>query len=55
MKTYSIEWGGIVTRDIGWTEVRANSVDEAREKYLREHGQWRRVRAISEVKPDAPR
>jgi hypothetical protein len=35
MKRYSIEWSGIITRDIGWDEVEANSPDEARDKYLK--------------------
>ena len=49
MKSYSIEWSGIITRDIGWAEVQANSPDEASEKYLKEHGQFRRVRSVIEI------
>lgn len=49
VKSYSIEWSGIITRDIGWAEVQANSPDEASEKYLKEHGQFRRVRSVIEI------
>jgi len=49
LKTYSVEWSGIITRDVGWAEIKANSPDEAREKFLREHGQYRRVRGVIEI------
>lgn len=49
MKLYSIEWAGIITRDIGWAEVEAKSPDEAREAYMKEHGQYRRVRGVIEI------
>jgi hypothetical protein len=52
MKRYSIEWSGIITRDMGWDEVEANSPDEAREKYLKDHGQFRRVRGVIEINDD---
>ena len=48
-KTYSIEWTGIATREIGWDEIEAQTPAEAREKWLRKHGQDRRVRAVSEI------
>lgn len=48
MKRYSIEWSGTITRDIGWAEVEAETVDAARDMYLREHP-MRRVRAVSEI------
>lgn len=49
LKLYTIEWHGTITRDIGWQEVRAFSMEEAREKFLREHGQYRRVVGIMKV------
>jgi hypothetical protein len=48
-KTYSIEWTGIATREVGWDEIEAQTPAEAREKWLRKHGPDRRVRAVSEI------
>ena len=48
-RTYSIEWTGIATREIGCDEIEAQTPAEAREKWLRAHGQDRRVRAVSEI------
>jgi hypothetical protein len=48
-KRYSIEWCGIITRDIGWDEVVADSPDEARERYLNEHGNFRKIRSVIEI------
>lgn len=49
MKRYSIRWAGIITRDVGWTEIEARSSDEAREKFLTDHGATRRVRDVFEI------
>lgn len=49
MKRFSIEWSGIITRDIGWAEVEAPTWEKAKENYLREHGQYRRVRSVLEI------
>jgi hypothetical protein len=49
MKSFNIEWSGIFTRDIGWDEVEAETFEAAREAYLREHGQYRRIRGIIEI------
>ena len=52
LKTYSIEWTGIATREIGWDEIEAETPDQAREKWLRTHGADRRVRAVSEIEAE---
>jgi hypothetical protein len=46
LKRYSIEWSGIITRNIGWDEVEANSPDEAREKFLKDHGNAAHAAAV---------
>lgn len=49
MPKYNIEWSGTITRDIGWVDVDASSHAEAIEKFLQEHGRYRRVRSIIEI------
>lgn len=46
MRTWSVEWSGIITRDIGWDDVRASSMEDAKKTFLLEHGQYRRVRSV---------
>lgn len=48
-KYFKVEWVGIFTRDIGWAEVAAGSVEEAREIYESDHGTTRKVRAVYEL------
>src|SRR5262245_66144594 len=50
LRTFSIEWQGTTTREIGgWESIKAYSQEEAHNMFLQQHGQTRRIRGISEV------
>ena len=57
MKRYRIEWTEVTaisdvwTRDAGWTDVEANSPEEARTKFVAEYGHTKRIHAFHEIRP----
>lgn len=46
-RLYSVEWRSTITRDTGWMTIEASSIDEARSKFQKEHGDARVVQAIA--------
>ena len=49
MKRYSIEWSGTITSDIGWVEVEAESIEQAKDGFAHAHGTDRRIRSVVEI------
>lgn len=46
MKTFCIEWRGRITRDVGWDYIEADSIEQARENWLSQHGTDRVIHGI---------
>ena len=50
MKEFNIEWKGVITRDIGWENIKADSLEEAKSKFLLKYGQYHKIISVYEIK-----
>ena len=57
MERFSVEWRGLITRDVGWTDIEAHDIADARRIFMKRYGTMRAIIGIKTIRiscDDAP-